>query len=125
MLAPSTTSQHSILNFVHFDKLPNRPKSCDSSVKHKDCYLQLFNMILAFQYVSSLMLGSQKSRQSFFGPAKKISPKAIREVEILSGPINDIVPLICHVSSNATVHSNQIGVGHRKSHKDSIGMTFG
>ena len=70
------------------------------------------------------MLGSQKSRQSFFGPAKKISPKAIREVEILSGPINDIVPLICHVSPNATTYSNQIGVGHWKSHNDSIGMTL-
>ena len=70
------------------------------------------------------MLGSQKNRQSFFGPAKKISPKAIREVKILSGAINDIVHLICHVSPNTTTHSNQIGVGHRKSHIDSIGMTL-
>ena len=65
---------------------------------------------------------SEKPKK-FLGPAKKISPKAVREVKILSGPINDIVPLICHVSPNATTHSNQRGVGHRKSHIDSIGMT--
>ena len=32
--------------------------------------------------------------------------------------------LSCLPQCNATVHSNQIGVGHRKSHIDSIGMTL-
>ena len=43
----------------------------------------------------------RETKEVFFGLAKKISPKAIREVKILSGPINEIVPLICHVSPNA------------------------